>query len=140
MPELSFGDYLAICNTKARYCRCLDTKDWAGYGDVFTEDGILDASGSGGPVVQGRAAIVALVTQSLSAAKSAHQVRAPEITRVDAGTAEVIWALQDRVVWTETRHLTGFGHYRERYVRCPDGKWRIAESVLTRLHLDYVTG
>ena len=29
--------------------------------------------------------------------------------------------------------LDGFGHYHERYRRCPDGKWRIAEVRLTRL-------
>jgi hypothetical protein len=57
--------------------------------------------------------------------------------------AEVIWAMQDRVVWTEDRKLqignaghTGFGHYHERYVRGPDGRWRIAYLKLTRLHID----
>ena len=31
---------------------------------------------------------------------------------------------------------TGFGHYHERYVRCPDGKWRIARSRLSYLQMD----
>jgi SnoaL-like domain len=38
----NFTDWLAICETKARYCLCLDTKDWAGYADCFTEDLVMD--------------------------------------------------------------------------------------------------
>lgn len=29
---------IAIAEVKARYCLTLDTKDWAGYADCFTED------------------------------------------------------------------------------------------------------
>ena len=29
----NFEVWKAICEVKARYCRCLDTKDWAGYAD-----------------------------------------------------------------------------------------------------------
>ena len=44
--------------------------------------------------------------------------------------------MQDRVVWSEDRALTGWGHYHERYVRTPQG-WRIAEQRLTRLQLEF---
>lgn len=138
MPELSFADYRAICETKARYCRCLDSKDWDGYADVFTEDIVLDTTASGGPQYNGRDEIVASVGKSLEGARTAHQVHAPEIILIDADNAEVIWAMQDRVVWSEARNLTGYGHYREHYRRCPDGKWRISFSALTRLHMDTV--
>ena len=47
--------------------------------------------------------------------------------------------MQDRVFWSEARHLTGYGHYYDRYVRGDDGQWRIASVVLTRLYLDYFT-
>jgi hypothetical protein len=44
---------------KARYCRTLDTKDWAGYADVFTEDFELDTSAAGGPpTIYGREAAI----------------------------------------------------------------------------------
>ena len=43
----SFADWVAICETKARYCRCLDTKDWVGYADVFAEDLVLDTRPAG---------------------------------------------------------------------------------------------
>jgi hypothetical protein len=141
---VQIDDFLAICETKARYCRCLDEKDWDGYGQVFTEDAVLDSSPSGGTETHGRDALVQIVRQSVETAITAHQVHSPEMTAVDAKTVDVIWAMQDRVLWDEAkaasigkRGLTGYGHYRERYVRSPDGRWRIAKSVLTRLHMDF---
>ncbi len=144
MEPIQFADYASICNTKAGYCRCLDEKDWQGYGDVFTADVLMDTRSSGGDEWVGREAVVEAVRAALEHAATAHQVHSPEITLVDADTADVIWAMQDRVVWDEARaqevgirSLTGYGHYRERYSRCEDGQWRIARTVLTRLHIDF---
>ena len=130
-----FADWLAIANLKAAYCRLLDTKDWEGWGQLFTEDFHLDVSGSGGEVIEGRDAVVASVRGSIGTAKTAHQVHFPEIV-IDGDTATAVWPMQDRVVWSEDRALTGWGHYHERYVRTPDG-WRIAEQRLTRLQMDF---
>lgn len=136
-------DYLAICETKARYCRCLDTKDWEGFSAVFTEDLILDTTPSGGSKTVGRDEAVRMVRASIGDAKTAHQIHSPEIKFIDANTADVIWAMQDRVVWGDAPHaarklaaLTGYGHYHERYVKSADGRWRIAVQTLTRLHMD----
>ncbi len=140
MQDYDVKDYIAICETKARYCRCLDTKDWAGFADIFTEDLELDTTGSGGYKIAGRDEAIRTVSASLSNAKTAHQVHSPEIKFADKDTADVIWAMQDRVVWSAPvsglQSLTGYGHYHERYVRCPDGRWRISTQVLTRLHMD----
>lgn len=130
-----FADWLAIANLKAAYCRLLDTKDWDGWGQLFTEDFHLDVTGSGGDVTVGRDAVVASVRGSIDSAKSAHQVHFPEIT-VNGDEAHAIWPMQDRVVWEGSRALTGYGHYHERYVRTKDG-WRIAEQKLTRLQMDF---
>ncbi len=130
-----FADWLAIANLKARYCRLLDTKDWEGWGQLFTEDFHLDVTGSGGDVVKGRDAVVASVRGSIGTAKTAHQVHFPEI-EIDGDSATAIWAMEDRVVWEGGRALTGWGHYHERYVRTAEG-WRIAEQKLTRLHMDF---
>jgi hypothetical protein len=142
--KIPIDDYLAICQTKARYCRCLDEKDWDGYADTFIPDVILDTTGSGGGETRGREKLLLSVRASIEDAITVHQVHSPEMTLVDADTVSVIWAMQDRVIWSEARaktigkrSLTGFGHYRERYVRCDDGSWRIAHSRLTRLHIDF---
>ncbi len=138
-----FEDWQAICETKARYCRCMDTKDWAGWADVFTEDLVLDSTPAGGYRIEGRDKAVATVRGSIEDAKTSHQVHNPEVAFDGNDAADVIWAMQDRVEMSAERsaasgHLghTGYGHYHERYVRCPDGKWRISESRLSYLHFD----
>ena len=136
--------YIAISQVKARYCRMLDTRDWEGFADVFTEDFELYTSAAGGPPpIRGRDAVIRMIRASLDSARTVHQVHSPEIT-LDGDTAQVIWAMQDRVVWDAERaaklgfaSLTGYGHYHERYVR-EHGRWRIAAQRLTRLHVDYI--
>jgi hypothetical protein len=130
-----FSDWLAIANLKAAYCRLLDTKDWEGWGQLFTEDFLQDVSGSGGGVFHGRQAAVEATRSSIDTAKTAHQVHFPEIT-IDGDTATGIWPLQDRLVWEDGRSLSDYGLYHERYVRTAEG-WRIAEQKLTRLIMDY---
>ncbi|CAN7468230.1 nuclear transport factor 2 family protein [Phenylobacterium sp. LjRoot225] len=129
-------DWIALCNAKARYCRTLDTKDWDGFRDLFTEDYELDVSdGTGKPVIKGRDAAMASVQSSILTAKTAHQVHTPEIT-LNGDEAHAIWAMQDRVVWGPDKSLTGYGHYHERWVR-QNGEWKIAALKLTRLHMDF---
>jgi len=135
--------WLAIGAVKARYCRLLDTRDWAGFAALFTEDFELDVSeGTALPVIRGRVAAVEQIRSSVASARTAHQVHSPEITLTSDNEAQVIWAMQDRVVWPPEQAaqrgfagLTGYGHYHERYVR-RDGAWRIAALRLTRLHID----
>ena len=133
--------YIAISQVKARYCRTLDTKDWAGYADVFTEDLELDTRPAGGTLTRGRDESIRMVRSAVETAVTSHQVHSPEI-KLDGDTAHVIWAMQDRVVWGADRRPqmgnlghTGYGHYHERYVR-QGGRWRIAAQTLTRLHMD----
>jgi len=135
-----FEDWLAIANLKAAYCRLLDTKDWEGWGALFTADAVQDVTGSGGKVFHGREAIVAATRGSIDSAKTAHQVYSPEIS-LEGDTATAVWAMQDRVIWHdadsgEQRALTGYGHYHERYVR-RHGRWSIAELRLTRLVMEF---
>lgn len=134
---------IAIGDVKARYCLTLDTKDWAGYADCFTEDLEMDTRPSGGIVTHGRDATVAIVRRSVETAATCHQVHSPIITFNADGSADVIWAMQDRVVWGPERELapgltgmTGYGHYHDHMVKGPDGRWRIAKQTLTRLYID----
>src|SRR5207247_6768104 len=66
-----------IKQLKARYFRCLDTKDWAGLTTVFTPDAVLEAEGR---VREGREAIVATIAKVLEGAVSVHDGHRPEIT------------------------------------------------------------
>lgn len=130
---LDFADWLEICNLKARYCRLLDTKDWEGWAALFTPDCEIDTRPAGGTLEKGRDNFVTMVRQSLSDAKTAHQIHSPEIT-FHGDTAEATWAMQDRVI-KDAFALTGYGHYRETYVRTAKG-WKIARQTLSRLIVD----
>jgi hypothetical protein len=128
-------DWIALCDAKARYCRTLDTKDWDGFRDMFTGDCELDLSdGAGLPLIKGRDAAMASVRSAMLSAKTAHQVHMPEI-KLNGDEAQVIWAMQDRVVLGPDKSLTGYGHYHERWVR-QNGAWKIATLKLARLHVD----
>jgi len=128
---ISFEDWQAICNAKARYCRYLDSRQWDEFAALFTEDYELDVSdGTDKEVIKGRDAALKMVRDSLQNARTAHQVHLPEMTR-EGDAIFVIWAMQDRVIWSEEMALTGYGTYHERWVK-EDGQWKIAYLKLAR--------
>jgi hypothetical protein len=149
--NVDYGDYVAISEVKARYCRAMDTKDWTAFADVFTEDFELDTTAAGGSsVIRGRDAAVSAIRSWVEGAQTVHQVHSPEM-RIDGDVADVIWAMQDRVIWSSVRRPrpemgghTGFGHYHERYIRSAGrsvgrsgGQWRISKQRLTRLIVEF---
>jgi uncharacterized protein (TIGR02246 family) len=128
---------------KARYFRCMDTKDWHGYAEVFAPDAVLDVSGemgagADGGIVAGRAAIVAFVRGAIDDVTTVHHGHTPEIDVASPTTATGVWAMEDTLRWPEgapIRGLHGFGHYHESYVK-RDDRWFIASTKLTRLRVD----
>jgi uncharacterized protein (TIGR02246 family) len=133
-----------IKRLKARYFRCLDTKDWDGFGRVFARDAVLEVP-EVGMVTEGSDAIAAGVGRALTGARTVHHGHMPEIEVTGPDTARGIWAMFDYVEWPPAEPggdrvgIQGYGHYREEYVR-EDGEWRIARSRLERLRVDPVGG
>lgn len=123
---------------KARYCRLLDTKDWAGFRGLFTDDFVSDTSRSGGVVIRGADEFVGFVRRALGDRVTVHHVQQPEIAVTSASTATGIWAMQDVVRFAPGLTMRCFGHYDETY-RKQDGEWRIASSTLTRLREELQT-
>lgn len=135
----------AICETKARYCRFLDTKQWDKWGEQFTADVVMDASedvpedSAADPIVQGRQVVVDQVRMLVGAARTVHQVHSPEITFISATEATMVTAMEDWVIFSDDaksgsfKSMHAYGHYHETY-RYGDGVWRIAKLKLTRLH------
>ena len=130
-------DLEAIRQLKARYFRTMDTKDWDGMRQVFTDDVAIDTSEAGGALVTGADEFMAFLQEVLADAVTVHQGHMPEIALTSATTATGIWALNDIVIWPNGLRLDGYGHYHETYEKGADG-WRIASSTLTRLHTDFV--
>jgi uncharacterized protein (TIGR02246 family) len=134
---MAMDDVEAIRQLKARYFRTMDTKDWDGMRQVFTDDVVMDTSEAGGSVITGADEFMAFLQEMLGKAVTVHQGHMPEIDVTSPTTATGTWALNDIVIWPNGMRLDGYGHYHETYVKVGDG-WRIASSTLTRLRTDII--
>jgi uncharacterized protein (TIGR02246 family) len=132
-------DIEAIRQLKARYFRTMDTKDWAGMRQVFTDDVVVDTSEAGGSVVSGADEFMTFLQEVLRGAVTVHQGHMPEIELTSPTSATGIWALNDIVIWPDGTRLVGYGHYHETYRRVGDD-WKIESSILTRLHTEMRPG
>lgn len=129
-------DIEEIKQLRARYCRLVDTKDWAGWAETcLTDDFHIDSDGG---VQDGRDVVVASVSAALADASTVHHVYTPEISLTGPDSATGVWAMEDFVRMTLNGApfaFHGCGHYHEEYVRTDDG-WRITSVVQTRLRVD----
>lgn len=136
-----------IKRLKARYFRFMDTRDWSGFAEIFTEDALFDVRGAleENPAedlepVRGRAAIVDYVSSGISPLTSAHYGHMPEIDILSEDAATGIWPFTDILrapPGGPFDRFYGYGHYHERYSRA-DGQWRIASLKITRLMVETV--
>jgi uncharacterized protein (TIGR02246 family) len=133
----SMDDLEAIRRLKARYFRTMDTKDWDGMRQVFTDDVVMDTTEAGGGLVRGAEEFLTFLRETLDGTVTVHQGHMPEIELTSDTTAVAIWALNDIVIWPNGTRLDGYGHYHETYEKGAHG-WRIKSSKLTRLHADFV--
>jgi hypothetical protein len=134
-------DIEAIKQLKARYFRCMDTKQWDEMKQVFAEDCVIDTESSGGGVQEGREQFMTMLVASIGDVTTVHHGHMPEITLTSATTATGIWSMEDMLWWPEgspIQHLHGYGHYHETYTLGPDDVWRIQTLKLTRLRTDFV--
>ena len=129
-------DIEAIKQLKARYFRTMDTKDWNGMRQVFTDDVVMDTSSSGGGVISGADEFMAFLCKTLQDVITVHHGHMPEIEITSPTTANGIWAMQDLLIWRNGTRMLAYGHYHETYEKS-EGTWRIASSKLTRLHTDF---
>ena len=119
---------------KYRYLRCIDTKDWEGLAETFTEDAST-GYGGGAQAFRGRDAIMAFMRAGLERMDivSLHQVHHPEIELTSATTAKGRWYLEDYVINSGPASeympgqsvLRGAALYSDEYVKV-DGAWKIA--------------
>jgi len=128
------NDIEAIKQLKARYFRFLDTKDWDKYRALFTDDVIVDVTGSGGERYEGLDVYMEYILAHIAHVKTVHHGHMPEITLTSETTATGIWAMEDWVDYPDGRELNGKGHYFETYQKI-GGAWKIKHLALTRLRM-----
>jgi hypothetical protein len=132
-----------IKKLKARYFRCVDTKDWEVFRRLFAPDALLDISEDvpGGKLV-GPHAIADAASRSLRDCVSVHHGHCPEIDLISDCQASGVWAMEDMLRWPAAagaalRTLHGYGHYFESYEKI-GGRWVIKAMKLRRLRVDIV--
>src|SRR4051812_25836145 len=86
-------DREAIRETKARYFRFIDTKQWDKWRTVFTDDARFESSKDWDNPDD----FVRDVSTALQPTRTVHQGHMPEITFTGPDTARVIWAMFDLV-------------------------------------------
>jgi uncharacterized protein (TIGR02246 family) len=129
-------DIEAIRQLKARYCRAMDTKDWAAMRRVFADEVVMDTTASGGGVVTGADEFLEFLRAAIGDVVTVHHCHLPEIELTSPTTATGVWAMEDMLRWPDGNELHGYGHYHEIYEKIDD-EWRIARSVLSRLRMDF---
>lgn len=129
-------DIEEIKQLKARYFEYADGQDWDAYADeVLAEDFVFDSDAG---VIEGRDAVIAMVSTSLTGATTVHHGHMPRI-EIDGDTATGTWAMEDYVTIPlpdgQSYIIRGYGHYHETYRRTPAG-WRIVSSRMARIRVD----
>jgi NAD(P)-dependent dehydrogenase (short-subunit alcohol dehydrogenase family) len=143
-----------IKRLKARYFRCMDTKDWDGLATVFAEDAVFDLRevesvrdpmtgqwhppfGGEGKIFRGRDAVLSMIRNAVQHLVTVHHGHMPEIEVIDYTRARGIWAMEDLIrnaPGQSSVKMHGFGHYHETYTRDDTG-WVIHTTRITRLSL-----
>jgi 3-hydroxyisobutyrate dehydrogenase-like beta-hydroxyacid dehydrogenase/ketosteroid isomerase-like protein len=129
-----------IKQLKARYFRLLDTKDWDGFADLFTDDcEHLLPTDDPRPLVPNAQYLVD-IRNTLEHAITVHHGHMPEIELLGPTEAKGTWAMTDDVEIPRDdgppMRLKGAGHYHETYRKGDDGKWRISSKRNIRLRVD----
>ncbi len=143
-----------IRQLKARYFRCMDTKDWDGLARVFAPNAVFDLrevgstrepiSGVWDPpftseadVYRGHAAVIKMIREATQHRITVHHGHMGEVEITGEATARGIWAMEDIVLdppGSGLLHLHGYGHYHDTYAKLAD-EWAIETTRITRLYL-----
>ncbi|MEV4234758.1 MULTISPECIES: nuclear transport factor 2 family protein [unclassified Nocardia] len=123
----------AISRLKFRYLRTLDTKSWDEFADTMVPE--ATATYSEYLSFESRDAFLAFMRNTLGPhVITEHRCDHPEID-VDGDTATGTWYLADTVlIPAHNMLLRGAAFYTDRYVRCTDGRWRIAHTGYERTY------
>ena len=138
------ADVESIKILKARYCRTIDTKDWAACEQLFTPDFVgssAGASGEPGPwdlEIKGGPQWVANVRKNIGSNNSVHHAILPEIVLTSSITATGIWAAHFGVRVAgpaAARFMSGYGHYYDTYAKSGE-RWLLKSMKLVIQSID----
>lgn len=119
-------DIEAIRQLQAKYQRCLDTRDFDGIGDCFSEE-VVSSYGNGSMSYKGRDEVIGFLRDAMTLSMpSTHLIHGGEIDVKDSGNASAKWYLEDYLLHRKYKlKLHGAAIYDVEYVR-NDGSWKIS--------------
>ncbi|MFI2337721.1 nuclear transport factor 2 family protein [Nocardia rhamnosiphila] len=133
VTAVATDDVLAIHRLKYRYLRTLDTKLWDDLADTL----IPEATATYSEYLQfeSREAFLTFLRNTLGPhVITEHHCDHPEID-IDGDRATGVWYLSDTALIPENNMLLrGSAFYNDEYVRCDDGRWRIAHTGYERTY------
>ncbi|BBX17424.1 nuclear transport factor 2 family protein [Mycolicibacterium duvalii] len=120
------GDLLEIENLLTRYCRAVDSQDWALYRSMFTADARVDYSAAGLFVGTCDDAVAYLTRHQKSITVGMHYLTNVE-SRFDGQTAHVVAMWFNAVALPGKSDISFFGgRWHDEMTRTPEG-WRIRD-------------
>ncbi|MFC3996550.1 nuclear transport factor 2 family protein [Nocardiopsis sediminis] len=128
LARADIGDLLA------RFAHCLDERDFTGYADLFTADGVLRMPGA---EHRGRAGLAEFVAADLGRYHRTHHLITNTQVDVDGDTASsrsCLYAVHLRSAGDPADWWSVGGHYAHTYRR-EGGRWRIRTVDITPIWL-----
>jgi len=130
----------SIQNVMSLYCRCIDTKKWKEFQELFIENATMifqDEEGKHLYEFDGPEPLATSAEEAIGQALTLHHLHNPEINLLNESEATGIWSMEDRFYSpTNAPHpfFHGAGYYHVRFVHLAN-RWHISELVLVRLRL-----
>ncbi|MDX0431578.1 nuclear transport factor 2 family protein [Sinorhizobium medicae] len=140
-------DHFALAETirtsKARYCRYMDTQNWAEFAALFAREPTIRFFGEDGIALgefDSLDEFLAATKAYLAGARTIHQVHNDEIEVITEEEVRAIWSMEDYLLFPDgddvrPASMHGYGHYHETW-RLEDGQWRLAHLELHRTILE----
>lgn len=136
-PELQrLLDEQAIVAVALRYCRALDTNDWASLADVFLPDATAVLGGP--PELNGLDEITARCSSALAPLDDSQHMVSNHEVEIDSDTATHRCYLQAQHIRRDAEGGPNYivaGRYEDRMLRTGDG-WRITHRTLLVMWTD----
>ncbi len=133
---LPLEEFELIRQLKYRYCRCIDTANFAELRALLCEDASVRYEGGSYLFeAQGRDRILEALEFAFHAeAIAVHHVNHPEIELLSPTEAAGVWYLKDWFCDLRRKIITdGAAFYRDRYVK-RDGRWLIQRATYERVY------
>lgn len=136
-------DLELIRQSKARYCRFIDMKQWQSFGRILAPDltvRIVDPAGATIAAFDNGPDFVGSAMDFIGAGQSIHQIHNEEFEPVSDDGISAIWSMEDYIVFPDAgpgalASVHGYGHYFETWKKAA-GHWRITSLELKRSILE----